>query len=333
MRIHPTPACCIAGTIIFFISCLPGRITLNVLEPGRITIPAEITKVSLFPGAGIPDPPGRIDSLDNIEPDPGVNYNRIKRAYMEGIYDAMSASPRFLKVVPADTTYEILLESGHVSWNELSRICRRDSTNAVLILKKAVSRDSMVRYNYPGLACGIVYRLVNHTKWAFYQPFQEIVNPDIIFSDTSVFEEEDPDCSPHFQLSDINGILSEAYYVSGTKVAEEIGPFWKNNTGRIFFTGPGARLRQASLFVYDNKWFEAAEIWNDVAESRNRKLASRASFNLALAWEQDDDLEQASLWIAHADSLLSTGRTLTYKKILETRLKKKELLDQQLNGF
>jgi hypothetical protein len=53
---------------------------------------------------------------------------------------------------------------------------------------------------------------------------------------------------------------------------------------------------------------------------------------MALAWERDDELNQAMLWINYSDSLLSTGKTLIYKNLIETRLKKRDILNQQLTG-
>jgi hypothetical protein len=53
---------------------------------------------------------------------------------------------------------------------------------------------------------------------------------------------------------------------------------------------------------------------------------------MALAWERDDELNQAMLWINYSDSLLSTGKTLIYKNLIETRLKKRDILNQQMMG-
>ena len=102
------------------VSCYTGRINISVLEPATITIPASIKRVSLFPGAGIPDPIGTVDSISEIPLEPDYDYNRLKRGYMDGVYTTMSESPRFQKVVKADTVYEYLLSTGYISWEELS---------------------------------------------------------------------------------------------------------------------------------------------------------------------------------------------------------------------
>jgi hypothetical protein len=318
--------------VLAMASCSTSRIGISVLEPARITIPASIRKVSLFPGAGIPGQPGEIDSINNIGLDPGYDYNRIKRGYMEGLYEILSVSPRFPKVVPADTAYEHLLASGMISQDELRELCSHDSTDAVLILKYAASQDTLVRYSFPGLGCGIVYRIINHTEWVFFQPFLENEYLNIPLTDTSIVDVTDENCDPFFTLQNTGDILYDAFYHTGTRMGEQISPTWHDDIPRNLFVGPGSQLRKAFLYVLKDQWNEAAEIWNALAEGRNRKLASHASFNIALAWEKDDDLDQAVLWISHADSLLSSGKTLTYKKLIEERLKNRLILDQQIQG-
>src|SRR5665647_2054606 len=112
--------------LFVFTACSTARINISVLQPAKISIPLSIQKVSLFPGAGIPDPPGVFDSIRNIDLKPDYNFNRSKRGYMEGVYEIMSASPRFKKVVLSDSSFENLLTTGVLSWDELRQVCTHD---------------------------------------------------------------------------------------------------------------------------------------------------------------------------------------------------------------
>jgi hypothetical protein len=112
----------------------------------------------------------------------------------------------------------------------------------------------------------------------------------------------------------------------------QISPAWHDSIPRTFFTGPGRELGYASQLVMKNQWDQAAVIWNRLSENPNKRLASHASFNMALAWERDDELDQAMLWISYSDSLMSSGNTLIYKKIIEDRLKNRKILDLQMKG-
>ena len=77
---------------------------------------------------------------------------------------------------------------------------------------------------------------------------------------------------------------------------------------------------------------DAGAIWDKLAESPNNKKASRAAFNLALAFERDDVLDQAVLWIAFTDSLQNTAASAAYKIILEKPAEGEASLDEQMAG-
>ena len=81
-----------------------------------------------------------------------------------------------------------LLQEGVISWDELRQICIHDSTDAVLLLKKAVTHD-ILDYFTEDEYCGLRYNLVSHTKWCFYQPFLLIASDDFIFTDFNNYEQ------------------------------------------------------------------------------------------------------------------------------------------------
>jgi hypothetical protein len=126
-------------------------------------------------------------------------------------------------------------------------------------------------------------------------------------------------------------MLYDACHLTGNRFGNQVCPVWKD-TLRVMYKGPGASLKQAYSLAMKSQWHQAGAIWNDLANSSDQKQASRASFNLALAWEQDDDIEQAVEWISYADSLKHTGKTKAYREILEQRLKNRQELDHQMKG-
>ncbi len=319
-----------ACLLIILTACSTAHINISVLQPAEKTIPHSIQKVSLFPGAGIPDPPGQFDSIDHVILKPDFDYNRIKRGYMLGVYEILQQSPRFKRVVLTDTTFEHLINEGVISWDDLQEICIHDSTDAVLLLKKAVSYDFLDQL-FEDDYCGLRYNLVSHTKWCFYQPLELLASGDFVFTDFNKYEQEFENCQP-VPLQNIPGILFDACVLSGNRLAALICPSWQDNVKRVIFTGPGKPMKQAFFLASHNQWNQAAVIWNDLSNSPNRNEASRASFNLALAWERDDDLDQAGEWVKYADSLRSTKITKAYIKIMEERIRFKLEIDNQIKG-
>jgi hypothetical protein len=154
---------------------------------------------------------------------------------------------------------------------------------------------------------------------------------DFTFTDFNKYE-QDVSCGRMTPLRNITGILYDACILTGTRLGEQICPRWQDDIPRIIFKGPGKSLKQAYFLASHSQWNQAAVIWNDLSNSLNRKVASRASFNLALAWERDDVLDQSMEWVQYADSLLSTENTKVYIKILEQRIRFKEELDKQMAG-
>jgi hypothetical protein len=328
----PNPVSYLRSLIFLFAfsACSTGRIYISILQPAEVSIPLDIQKVSLFPGGGFPSPNGKFDSIEHAKLRPDFNYNPIKRGYMEGVYEVISQSPRFTKVVLSDTSYEHLMTGGVISWDQLQEICNHDSTDAILLLKKAVTHD-ILDYVYEEENCGLRYNLVNNTKWCFYQPSTMIASNDFIFTDFINYEQPFENCQP-VPLKNINGILYDACMNTGIRLGEQICPGWRDNIERIVFSGPGKSLKEAYFLATHNQWHQAAVIWNDLSAGQNRNQACRASFNLALTWERDDDLEQAREWAIYADSLHSNKKTKAYIKILDQRIRFKSELENQMEG-
>jgi hypothetical protein len=222
------------------------------------------------------------------------------------------------------------LLDGVISWDQLREICIHDSTDTVLLLKKAFTHDILNYFNEEGY-CGLRYNLVSHTKWCFYQPFLLFASDDFVFTDFNNYE-QGIKCGYHPPVDNITGILYDACVLIGNKLGEKIGPRWQDDVQRIIFKGPGKFLKQAYFLASHSQWNQAAVIWNDLSNSPNKNQAYRASFNLAVTWEMDDDLLQAREWAKYADSLISTERTKAYLKIVDQRIQLKVELENQMTG-
>jgi hypothetical protein len=336
--------------IVLLNSCSTDTLLISELQPASVYIPGNIKRVSIFPLAGIPDPPGIFDSISHILLDPANNYNITKKGYLYGVYEVMASSPRFQKITIADSSFVDSVFSGTVSWDILKEICRHDSTDAVLIIKKIVAYDS-IQYleesrkklntasfqEYPRYpeesyySCTFLFRLISNTKWAFYQPAIQTKSVQFSFTDTIDFY-GDNRCENVFSPDSMQEILYSACFYTGKKVGERLAPVWDDAVQRFLYIGQNKNLRDAARFIKKNQWVEAGQIWNTLSEDKNKRSACKASFNMALAWERADDLDQAFSWITYADSLFSNSKTLAYKKILKKRLETRDLLDKQMTG-
>lgn len=267
------------------------------------------------------------DSLTDIQLDPKTDISQIKKGYVDGVYDILSASPRFKKVVLSDSGYNKLLAYGNLTWIDVDKICHHDTTDALLYLWKAVSYDALTQVYSNAWHIEDYERsiILNRTNWVFFQPDAHQQMAGFVYNDTVII-------GPNMMNLDEEYLLYQNCYVMGQAFGKKICPYWSDGNERILFTGPGRELKRAAGLTAQDQWPQAGVIWNELADSPHKNLASRAAFNLALAYERDDVLDQAVLWISYADSLLSTPATIAYKRILNDRIKIKPTLDQQIAG-
>ena len=247
--------------------------------------------------------------------------------YLHGIYDVLSVSPRFQKVVLSDTASTRFLSEGHLYWDDAVKICAHDTTDILLVLSKTVTYDAMgapYDISEPTSYFYIDYKLLNRTKWAFYLPEKQTKLAGFEMADTILVE-------GLFGPADIEELLYQACYTSGRRAGTKLSPHW-NEVNRFLFTGPGKEMKTATRLILNNQWNDAALIWNKLAEDPKNALASRAAHNLALAFERDDILDQAFLWIDYADSLSGSPETSAYKLKLYDRIKTRAKLDEQMAG-
>jgi len=298
-------------------ACFTGRTTLHLLEPADFTLPAQIRRLSVLPEIRNTNKAGQFDSLAFIEIDSSIEVYPIKAGFLHGAIEIMSASPRFAFVGFSENLPEMAIDSGLTGWKLARYICQSDTSDALLILAEAVVFDSLCKYTPSG---DPYLMLMNKTRWGFFDPFAQQMVAQYRFVDTTYLP--------------IEGIseerLYQSCYASGMHSARKFTPHWNEQANRIYYSGPGSDLRTASLMVRRGDWSGAASIWNRLAENRGT-LSRRAAFNLALAFEQDDQLDQALLWAHLADSINSGKRSGTYIKILNGRLKVREILNKQIN--
>ncbi|HEX2393896.1 MAG TPA: DUF6340 family protein [Bacteroidales bacterium] len=300
-------------------ACYNSYLTFSILQPADTVLPASLSKISILPMPGVPSVNGSFDSLENLKP--GNPYD-IKMGYIRGIHSVLSESPRFSRVKLTEQSAAPFIDHTQITWEDLANVCKHDSTDAVLVLSKAVSYSAN-SYNPYLIYNSSNFYLLNKTRWIFYQPQTHSVSGRFNYIDTVEFGE--------FPAGELSDLFYQACFITGENCGRRIVPYWQD-VSRIIYSGPGRDLRDAAVFVKSNKWRNAGLLWNDLISHKKTKVASNAAFNLAVAFERDDDLEQAYLWISYADSMHHSSLYSNYMKILEIRLKNRSILIRQMTG-
>lgn len=98
-------------------------------------------------------------------------------------------------------------------------------------------------------------------------------------------------------------MLHEAAEFAGTIPVKYIVPMWKKGT-RYLYTGGSVPMRDAAVYVRENSWDNAHELWLQAFEgTKSEKKKMRAALNIAVYYEMKDSLPQAQEWAEKAQQL------------------------------
>jgi len=306
---------------------------LSILEPAEITLPPDIRNISIYPGIIVnKSDTGELDSLNNIRFNSGVNYYEFCYGYFDGLAEILEYSPRFDSIVITDSVLAASINmTEEFSWKNVVKICMEDSTDAVIALESFYLKDFLDIDNFFGFECYVAFLIYNNSSWKIYYPKEFTVIDEHTSIDTVKWISMDFYCDNALdKLPQPVDMISESSYWAGKKYGSRIAPLWYDNVKRVYYSSGNKDMSAASAKIRTDQWQDAAELWRDLTNHQNKKLASKACFNMALACEVEDKLDLAYEWVKKSNKLYYSSRTDSYIKIIEKRLKNIQRLDKQM---
>lgn len=98
-------------------------------------------------------------------------------------------------------------------------------------------------------------------------------------------------------------MVAEASEFAGTVPVKHLLPHWQT-ASRYLFTGGSVDMRDAAVFVRENKWDEAIALWKQAYEKKKKgKQKMYAAYNIALGYEMKDSIDQAEVWALNAQKV------------------------------
>lgn len=86
----------------------------------------------------------------------------------------------------------------------------------------------------------------------------------------------------------------------GESFANELIPHYQKST-RIYYRSHNPRMMAAEKKLLDGDYMGAAEIYRPLTNNKNKNIAAKASFNMALICEIDGNMEAALDWLSQAE--------------------------------
>jgi hypothetical protein len=186
------------------------------------------------------------------------------------------------------------------------------------------------------------YRVVSHFGIFFIKLSkpQDIIN--ISFTDTVYWD--GPEISYEYRnpmifksnakeyVPRMNEAYKEISQNAAEKFVNKITPCWKTEE-RILYFPHNKQMKKAYNSFCLNDLHNAIQEWQNVYTSNNGKLKYKAALNIALSYEVLDSLVLANEWIKKSAALKSDSIVSRYNRILNDRLKQKDLLNKQIPTF
>jgi len=300
-------------------------VEFEVLEPATVSFPDHVSQLLVINRAPFTMDVFKEEDREGMEREHLVIVDTlISNNTLRGLQSVLKESPieRFHHPIwfserRGDTT---ALEDMILTKPEVIALCEKYTADVVISFE-SYTLDLAEHYDYysdsPSMVLNHYYEISNEVKWNIHLPINPMPFDTYSTIDTIYFSSVlDGEVIP---IPSMIGMIAELFYNSGTKYGRYLVPVWYQ-TSRTLYKGKGDSLKLASKYTDRGEWEDAFDIWNDLTESPDSIMVSKAYHNMAIFYELEDNLDSASYMLDRAlmyDSLAVVGN---YREELDIRV-------------
>lgn len=83
--------------------------------------------------------------------------------------------------------------------------------------------------------------------------------------------------------------------IAASRFVEFLVPHWIE-VERMYYQSGNIEMKKTEALIKENRWLEAAEIWKKNTINKNKSIAAKSMFNMALACEMNGEMDAAIDW-------------------------------------
>lgn len=314
-----------------------NSLTISVTEPPLVSIPENINTVGIVTRNSTPEDVKVADDIDKFLSLEGDNLDDDAASTTAvGLFDELKNSNFFSDVklldsVNVDSPGLGILPSA-LSWQNVESICNDNGVDAIFVLS-FFDTDASVDYaavpveiNAP---MGLKIPAIEHhatistmikTGFRIYDPINKmipdeyLVNKNVVVSGSGI--------NPVKAAEAISGrkeAVLEASNAIGHNYVMRIYPN-RLRVSRKYYVKGTNNFKIAKRRAQTGDWDGAAELWHKEIANSKRKIAGRASYNMAIINEINGDLDAAIDWASTAYVDYKNKHALEYINILKYRI-------------
>ncbi|MBN2215239.1 MAG: hypothetical protein JW723_13460 [Bacteroidales bacterium] len=331
-------------TALLLILCSMAWVRINLLKPALVVLPPHIRNIAIV------DRSIQVETSESKMEEvlTGELFKQDEQAVRQTIEGTIDVCSEF-NLYQMIRTSERLKGGGTkstfpvpIDWNEVSRLCEKHNAEALLsveifdsdfIISNPVSIARQVLEGKALTGAGFhvsAVALINYGV-RLYDPAGKIILDEYHVTHRLNYEGSGatPQDAMNHLLNKIEAV-NRTSYAAGRIYGERISPSYYVVT-RYFYSKP-RRIDDFWMGVRRSEvadWNGAIESWMKVLNAR-RRIAGRAAFNIAVAYEVLGDLEKAKEWAARSYTDFREKRGNDYYNDLVYRIREEAEIRRQV---
>jgi len=229
-----------------------------------------------------------------------------------------------------------------LKWKKINNLCSSYKADALIVLE-TFDTDSRVFFGKPikrtikikgkkiiEFRHQAILELKINSGWRIYDNTKKEIIDENRFTEIKKFTawgNSNNDAQKNLPIIDY--AIKESGDFAGIQFGKRISPIWIK-ARRVYYIGKDESFKIASKLVKNKDWDRAIKIWKEVVNSNDKKIASKAAYNMALASEIKGFLDASIDWAKKAKAL-GDKRANSYISTLNKRKQDQIKLNKQLN--
>jgi hypothetical protein len=300
----------IASIILLFSSCVSTNyLIVEFKEPARITLPPEVVNVVVVDNSYMSEEqPSHVvlpqkDTILVSADSARMHLGESMAKYMEEekFFNAVTYYPNFRRGADSLQIY--------LTNDQIADICYKTNSDALICINQSIISGTMELipffYDYAVLSVGVAASI------KAYKADGTALHDSYILADTLFWEgipkemKVSKKASADVPIIDIQQSMMESAEMAADVLTNLYIPFWSKEE-RHYYTGGSSEMKKAAAHANEYQWSEAALIWGKLYEQETKPVKQiRLAYNIALANECLNDIDNALIWNKTAFDLLS----------------------------
>lgn len=336
---------------VFFIGCTtPKTLVLDIQKPAEITLPESINSVVIVNNfVNQPSNYGHRTitydkkgnkQIENIK----INTDSLDFIFSETIFKTLSDIDYFNTISIYDQSLRNDISFGRIqplNQTDIEEISNLTNSDAVISLNRFVIVSELEEKSYQE-SVKVTEKILKGemlANFCVYNQKGDLISTPVIALSDSIFWSSsyiNNTLASDYDLPTRDDAIKECAKYAGEKIAKSLTPQWSKEL-RAYYN----ENKNALKLFEDGKYSDAIQIWTyNFNEETNEKKKARLAFNIALANELSDNIEESLEWINKSVDLFKLTqktsidtnhytRAFYYKERLEERFNELKMLNSK----